>query len=382
MGRTNMKTAIKIAVLSCIITGSTVYVLMQRRPATARPITIASADAPELSAEEKANIEVYEKCSAGVVNVTSTTLSYDFFLHPVPEESGTGSGAIIDDAGHIITNYHVVEGAVRLEVTLADQTKYPAKVIGFDANNDLAVLKIDAAKERLTAIPLGDSKKLKVGQKVLAIGNPYGLQRTMTTGIVSSLGREIEAQNGRIIEDVIQTDASVNPGNSGGPLLNAAGQMVGLNTAILSQKDGGITGIGFAVSSTTIERIANDLIAYGTVRRPYFGARTVGLSQYFGLSEGLGLNTVNGLLILAVEPDSPAARAGIRGSSHEVTVGNYRVPAGGDVILAVAGNAVESTQHLASAIDQFKPGDPVTLTLLRDNQRVDVSVTLGEMPNG
>src|SRR5438093_1076992 len=131
-----MKTAIKIAVLSCIITGSTVYVLMQRRPATARPITIASADAPELSSEEKANIEVYEKCSAGVVNVTSTTLSYDFFLHPVPEESGTGSGAIIDDAGHIITNYHVVEGAVRLEVTLADKTKYPAKVIGFDANND------------------------------------------------------------------------------------------------------------------------------------------------------------------------------------------------------------------------------------------------------
>lgn len=377
-----MKKAIKAAVLSCIITASFVYIVLQRRPITSQPITIASADGLELSAEEKANIDVYEKYSAGVVNVTSTTLSYDFFLHPVPAESGTGSGVIIDNVGHIITNYHVVEGAVRLEVTLADKTKYPAKMIGFDANNDLAILKIDADKERLVTIPVGDSRKLKVGQKVLAIGNPYGLQRTMTAGIVSSLGREIESENGRIIEDVIQTDASVNPGNSGGPLLNGAGQLVGLNTAILSQKNGGITGIGFAISSTTIQRVANDLIAYGAVRRPHLGARTVSLSQYFGLSDQLGLNTVNGLLILAVDEDSPAARAGIRGASHDVTAGNFRVPAGGDVILAVAGHSVESTQHLASAIDQFKPGDQVTLTLLRDNQRIEVSVTLGEMPNG
>lgn len=377
-----MKTAIKAAVLSSIITASLVYIALQRRPTTSRPITIASADAPDLSVEEKENITVYEKYSAGVVNVTSTTLSYDFFLHPVPEESGTGSGAIVDDAGHIVTNYHVVADAVRLEVTLANQAKYPARVVGFDANNDLAVLKIEAGSERLTTIPLGDSTKLRVGQKVLAIGNPYGLQRTMTTGIVSSLGREIEAENGRIIEDVIQTDASVNPGNSGGPLLNAAGQMIGLTTAILSQRNGGITGIGFAISAATIQRVANDLIAYGSVRRPYLGIRAVGLSQYFGLSAGLGLNTVNGLLVLAVEKDSPAARAGIRGASHEKTIGNFRVPAGGDVVLAVGGHAVESTQHLASAIDQFKPGDQVSLTLLRENRKVDVTVTLGEMPNG
>ena len=372
----------KAAVLSSIITASSVYVFLQQRPKTSQPLTIASADAPDFSAEEKANISVYEKYSEGVVNITSTTLTYDFFLHPVPQESGTGSGAILDENGHIVTNYHVIEAATRLEVTLADKTKHPATVVGTDPNNDLALLKIDPGNERLTPIPLGDSKKLKVGQKVLAIGNPYGLQRTLTTGIISSLGREIEAENGRIIEDVIQTDAAVNPGNSGGPLLNTNGQMIGLNTAILSPANSGSIGIGFAVSATTIQRVANDLIAYGRVRRPYLGIRSVPLSQYFGLSEGLGLNTTTGLLILNIASDSPADRAGIRGATRETIIGNYRVPAGGDVILAVEGHDVESNEHLASAIDRFKPGDRVTLTLLRDNHKIDLPITLQDNPIG
>ena len=377
-----MKTMMKAAVLSSIITASSVYVFLQQRPKTSQPLTIASADAPDFSAEEKANISVYEKYSEGVVNITSTTLTYDFFLHPVPQESGTGSGAILDENGHIVTNYHVIEAATRLEVTLADKTKHPATVVGTDPNNDLALLKIDPGNERLTPIPLGDSKKLKVGQKVLAIGNPYGLQRTLTTGIISSLGREIEAENGRIIEDVIQTDAAVNPGNSGGPLLNTNGQMIGLNTAILSPANSGSIGIGFAVSATTIQRVANDLIAYGRVRRPYLGIRSVPLSQYFGLSEGLGLNTTTGLLILNIASDSPADRAGIRGATRETIIGNYRVPAGGDVILAVEGHDVESNEHLASAIDRFKPGDRVTLTLLRDNHKIDLPITLQDNPIG
>jgi S1-C subfamily serine protease len=204
----------------------------------------------------------------------------------------------------------------------------------------------------------------------------------MTTGIISSLGREIEAENGRVIEDVIQTDASVNPGNSGGPLLNSAGQMIGLNTAFLSPKNGGHTDIGFAVSASTVQRVANDLIVYGKVHRPYLGLRSVGLTQYPGLSNGMGLNTTSGLLILNIDEDSPASQAGIRGPSRETTIGNHRVPAGGDIVLAVNGHAVESPQHLASAIDQFKPGDRITLTLLRDNQQIQVPVVLGETPNG
>lgn len=216
----------------------------------------SSATTRNVSDEEKTNVAIYQKYSSSVVNITSTTLGYDFFLHPVTMESGTGSGVIIDDSGHVVTNFHVIKGASALEVTLADKGRQPARVVGFDATDDLAVLKIDVAKERLTPIPLGDSKGLQVGEKVLAIGNPYGLERTLTTGIISSLGREIESQNGGIIMDVIQTDAAINPGNSGGPLLNTNGEMIGLNTAILSPANSGSIGIGFVVSAETIRRVA------------------------------------------------------------------------------------------------------------------------------
>src|SRR2546426_11951708 len=283
-----MKNIIKVAFLSSIITAAMVYVVLEWRPLrseTARAPEVswassvasspAAVPAARLSDEERNNIEVYQKYSQGVVNITTTTVGYDFFLRPVPMESGTGSGAIIDDQGHIVTNYHVVRGAERLEVTLPDKSKVDAKVVGADANNDLAVIQISVPRGKLTPIPLGTSKGLLVGQKVLAIGNPYGLERTMTTGIVSSLGRSIQAENGRIIEDIIQTDAAINPGNSGGPLLNSQGQIIGINTAILSPgSNAGSIGIGFAIPADTVRRITADLITTGYVRHPWIGVKS------------------------------------------------------------------------------------------------------------
>jgi putative serine protease PepD len=233
----------------------------------------------------------------------------------------------------------------------------------------------------MTPIPLGTSGGLLVGQKVLAIGNPYGLERTLTTGIISSLGRSIQAQNGRVIEDIIQTDAAINPGNSGGPLLNSSGEIIGINTAILSPSNGSV-GIGFAIPADTVRRIVGDLISLGYVRRPYLGIRrSVALADLPGLAERLGINSGDvGLMVLNVQPNSPAERGGVRGASREVIVGNYRVPAGGDVILAVEGRAVNSTQELGGAIDRHKPGDRITITISRGNSRLELPIVLAEAP--
>jgi S1-C subfamily serine protease len=313
-------------------------------------------------------------------------VAYDFFLRPVPQ-SGTGSGAIFDNLGHIVTNYHVIEVAdVRggsIEVTLADKTKHPARIVGKDPNNDLAVLKIDVPQNRLSPIALGTSDGLQVGQKVLAIGNPYGLERTLTTGIISSLGRSIEAENGRIIEDVIQTDAAINPGNSGGPLLNTRGEIIGINTAIVSPGGGGNVGIGFSIPVDTVQRITKDLVTYGFVRRPYLGIRqnaAIALAEYGSLARRLRIDAEGGLLVVQVEPGSPAEAAGIRGYSREEIVGNYRVPAGGDVILAINGRAVNSVGELGTAIDRHKPNETVTVSILRDNRKIEIPVVLREDP--
>jgi putative serine protease PepD len=394
-----MKNIVKIAILSSIITAAVVYVMLEWRPlqqaeepeppgvswasSTASPAQQQQAAvlAPgSLSSDEKNNIDVYQKYSPGVVNITTTTLGYDFFLRPVPMQSGTGSGAIIDTEGRIITNFHVIDGARRLEVTLADKSKHIAEVVGRDPNNDLAVIKISVPGNRLTPIPLGTSKGLLVGQKVLAIGNPYGLERTLTTGIISSLGRSIQAANGRIIDEIIQTDAAINPGNSGGPLLNSQGQIIGINTAILSPS-GTSAGIGFAIPVDTVRRITADLITLGYVRHPYLGITTFALSEFPGLAQALEINTEGGLLVTAVQPSSPAARVGIRGPSREIIVGNYQFPVGGDVILAFQGKAVNSPQEMAGEVDRQKPGDRVTVTLLRNNQKMDLQVTLEEAPN-
>src|SRR5262249_8712432 len=271
-------------------------------------------------------IEIYQKYSQGVVNITSTSVAYDFFLRPVPQ-SGMGSGAIIDPLGHIVTNYHVVRDAELLEVTLPNKTKHKAKVVGTDPNNDLAVIQIDVPKTGVTPIPLGTSKGLQVGQKVLAIGNPFGLDRTMTTGIISALGRSIQAENGRVIEDIIQTDASINHGNSGGPLLNSQGQIIGINAAILSPNDTGNYGIGFAIPADTVRRITDEILKLGYVRHAFIGVEQRGLiplADIRGLADALELNTEGGLLVVSL-PNGPLLEAGVREANKRVRIGNYTV---------------------------------------------------------
>jgi len=389
-----MKNLIKVAFLSSVITAAMVYVILEWKPIRSdfsQPpeVSWASTSAgistavppPGLSEEERNNIEIYQRYSPGVVNITTTTIGYDFFLRPVPMESGTGSGAVIDDQGHIVTNFHVVRGAETLEVTLPDKSKHEARVVGADPNNDIAVIQINVPRGRLTSVPLGTSKGLQVGQKVLAIGNPYGLERTLTTGVISSLGRSIQAENGRIIEDIIQTDAAINPGNSGGPLLNSQGQMIGINTAIYSPSNSGSVGIGFAIPADTVRRITGDLLTTGYVRHAWLGiGSTVNLADFPGLANALRLNTERGLMIVDTYQNSPASRAGLRGATDEVRIGRRRWPVGGDVLLEFQGKAINSLQELASEVDRYKAGDRVTVTVLRGNRKIDVPVTLEEAP--
>ena len=392
-----MRNLIKVAFLSSIITAAMVYVLLEWRPLRSelsRPPEVSWASSPSgatspagpaaapLTDDERNNIEVCQKYSQGVVNITSTSVACcDFFLRPVPQ-SGMGSGAIIDAQGHIVTNFHVVQDAELLEVTLPNKTKHKARVVGTDPNNDLAVIQIDA-RTGLTPIPLGTSKGLQVGQKVLAIGNPFGLDRTMTTGIISALGRSIQAPNGRIIDDIIQTDASINHGNSGGPLLNNQGQIIGINTAIFSPNDTGNYGIGFAIPADTVRRIADELVRLGYIRHAYLGVDPRGLiplADIRGLADALDVNTEGGLLVINVPPNGPLAEAGIREANRRVRVGNVVLPAGGDVILAIQGKNVNSFVELATEVDRYKPGERITVTVLRGNRKIDLQVTLQELP--
>jgi putative serine protease PepD len=364
--------------------------------AAAEPIAVGAAAAvpsvtpppsPETppNDDEKNNIDIYERYSPGVVNITTTVVAYNFFVGAIPTE-GTGSGAILDKEGHIVTNNHVVENsntgraAERVEVTLADKTKRLAKIVGRDPTTDLAVIKIEPGQSKLTAVPLGNSTGLHVGQKVLAIGNPYGFEGSLSTGIISSLGRSIEARNGRIIDNVIQTDAAINPGNSGGPLLNRNGEIIGINTAIFSQS-GGSVGIGFAIPADTVRRITSDIIAYGFVRRPYFGVtEALNLADLPCVSQSLGLSTEKGLMTVSVAPNSPAARAGIRPAQRQVILCNRRIPIGGDVIVAMDGKPVVDPKQFLLEIDKHRAGDQVKVTILRDNQREDIVVVLQETP--
>ncbi len=385
-----MKNLIKVAFLSSIITAAMVYVVLEWRPLRSelsRPPDVSWASSPVsaapaagLSDEERNNIEIYQKYSQGVVNITTITVAYDFLYRAVPQ-SGMGSGAIIDAQGHIVTNFHVVKDAEQLQVTLPDKSKHAAKIVGSDPNNDLAVIQIDVPRGGLTPIPLGSSKGLQVGQKVLAIGNPFGLDRTMTTGIISSLGRSIESENGRIIEDMIQTDASINHGNSGGPLLNNQGQIIGINSAILSPSDTGSIGIGFAIPADTVRRITDELITRGYVRHAYLGiGQPIALMEYPGLASAIHLDTNGGLMVVQVERNGPAAVGGIHGYTQEVIVGRIRVPIGGDVILAIQGKEVNSLQQLRTEVDRYKPGDKITVSVLRNNKKMDLPITFQEAP--
>ncbi|MGH7387511.1 MAG: S1C family serine protease, partial [Candidatus Methylomirabilales bacterium] len=285
---------------------------------------------------------------------------------------------IINEQGYIITNNHVVEDAKSLEVTLANGKKVAARLVGRDSNNDLAVIKIDVPGEKLQVARLGNSEQLQVGQMTIAIGNPFGLDRTVTTGVVSSLKRTLRAPNGREIRDVIQTDAAINPGNSGGPLLNSRGEVIGINTAIFSPT-GGSVGIGFAIPVNTANRLVPELIAKGRVSHPYLGIRGANVTPE--LSQLLSLPVQQGVLVILVEPRSPADQAGIRGGDRRVRVGNRILMVGGDLIVGIDGQKVENNDRLVAYLDDHKRvGQTVELEILRQDQRLKLSATLGEEP--
>ncbi len=329
-----------------------------------------------LTEDEKNNVVIYQKISPSVVNIISTVLTRDFFLNPVPRE-GSGSGSIIDTRGHILTNNHVIRDAQKLEVTLFDGSKWRAKLIGKDPDNDLAVIKIGAPVEKLKPLPLGDSHRLQVGQKVLAIGNPFGLGLTLTTGIISSLGRNIRSEVGTMIEELIQTDASINPGNSGGPLLNSAGEMIGINTAIISPT-GTSVGIGFAIPVHTAKEIVPQLITKGYVAYPYLGASVQPLFPEF--AKVLGLTVHRGAMIVEVTPGGPADKAGLRGGNRQLQVGNLLFIVGGDIITQVDQHRVNNAEDLIKQLRNKKAGDRITLKILREGNTQNVAVTLQERP--
>jgi S1-C subfamily serine protease len=324
-----------------------------------------------LDAEEQNNITVYHKNIGSVVNITSKAVTFDFFYGLVPEE-GQGSGFIIDKEGHILTNYHVIADARQIEVTLHNRKKYGATIVGVDRAHDLAVVQIKAPE--LTPMVLGDSSKLQVGQKVYAIGNPFGLSGTLTRGIVSSI-RQVQEPDGMKIEDAIQTDASINPGNSGGPLLNMHGDVIGINTMIASNV-GQSAGIGFAIPINTAKAVINDLLTLGRVRRPALGVTTIPIDPQ--LADQMGLVEDYGLLILQVVPGGAADNAGLRGGSQRAFLGNTPIMVGGDLIVAIDGKKVEDQQELAQTMNNHRAGDTVRITIYRGKKKLEVSVVLGE----
>ena len=339
-------------------------------------ILVLPAASPCLTKDEENNIAIYEQVGPGVVNVTSVVIQQDFFLNPIPRQ-GAGSGSIIDRDGHILTNHHVIEDSTRLEVTLSDGSRWPAKLVGSDPDHDLAVIKIDVPSDKLTVIAMGDSSALRVGQKVLAIGNPFGLGQTLTTGIISSVGRSIRSERGILIEKLIQTDAAINPGNSGGPLLDSTGKIIGVNTAIISPT-GASVGVGFAVPINAAKRILPELIAKGYVSYPWLGASVYPLIPEF--SRAMGLSVERGALIGEVVSGGPADKAGLRGGDRQVRVGNSLVLAGGDVIVEMDGQPITGSDDLIRRIRDHRPGDTVELKVLRDNEFQQFEVTLGEKP--
>lgn len=336
-------------------------------------------DAAGLDFAERRIIDVYERVSPSVVSIKTQVMRQDFFLNVVPEE-GSGSGFVLDKEGHILTNFHVVDGAERIEVTFGDKQTSPATAIGLDARNDVAVLKVDVPPVDLQPVVLGDSLDLRVGQWAIAIGNPFGqFGRTLTTGVISALGRTLQGPDGRTITDVIQTDAAINKGNSGGPLLDSSGRVIGINSAIFSPT-GTSAGVGFAVPVDTLKRILPDLLALGRYRHPWLGVRYA-YNITPGLAEVLKLPASSGLLLVQLYNGSPLEGAGVRDTQQEVIIGNQRVYTGGDILTAVDGKPITSLDQLEAYVEKsYTVGDSMTLTLIRDGQTIDVSVELVEEP--
>jgi S1-C subfamily serine protease len=346
---------------------------------TAKPdFALTEADAaPAYDNEELQNIAVYKKALPSVVNITSTeVVCCDFFLRPVPQQ-GQGSGFIIDNQGHILTNYHVIDDAQTVEVTLWNKKKYKANRIGVDPVHDIALLQITGA-QNLQPATLADSQHLMVGQMVYAIGNPFGFSGTMTRGMISAI-RSILEPNGNRIEDAIQTDASVNPGNSGGPLLNSHGDVIGITTMIASNPNGGAdqsAGIGFAIPISTAKAIVEDIMKYGHARRPSLDISTLPIGP--DEAEQIGLPADYGILIEKVLPDGAAARAGLRGGTQLAYKGRTQVMLGGDLIVGCDGQEITTPQDLSNALNAHHAGDTVVVTIYRGQQRMNIKVTLSE----
>ena len=324
---------------------------------------------------ETENVNIYKQASPAVANIVTRAVEYDFFFNAVPVE-GAGSGFVIDGDGHLLTNYHVVQNAQEVEVTLGDQSHYKARVIGADTRNDIALLQIQSKKGgKIASLPLGDSRALQVGQRVLAIGNPFGFQSTLTTGVVSALGRTVQTGETTFIDEAIQTDAAINRGNSGGPLLNSHGEVIGINSAIYTPS-GTTAGIGFAIPINTARRVAEDLITLGHVRRASLGVE--GTAIWPELAEAVNLPVKEGILIERVVPDGPAARAGLRGGTRSVMAGLRELRLGGDILVGAEDKPVTSQMDLNLILNRERPGDKITLTVYRDGKKIEIPVSLGE----
>ncbi len=337
------------------------------------PLELTEAHAqPAYDAEELANIAVYKKALSSVVNVTASTVAYDFFYGAVPQQ-GQGSGFILDKQGRILTNYHVIANARLIEVTLDNKRKVKAKLIGSDQAHDLALLQIDAAD--LVPATLSDSRTLVVGQKVYAIGNPFGLSGTMTTGIISSI-RSVRGPQGALIENAIQTDAAINPGNSGGPLLNSRGEVIGITSMIASNGADQNSGVGFAIPINTAKAVLDDFSRYGHVRRPSLGIVPLAIGP--DLASQMGLAADSGVLILRTVPGGAADRAGLRGGRERAYLGNSEIFLGGDLIIGMDDQPVTSPQDLGEIMNRHEVGDAVVVTFLRGQRKLTAKVVLGD----
>jgi len=333
---------------------------------------------PGVDVGEQQVIAVYKRVSPAVVNITTKVLRLSFFFGVIPEE-GSGSGFIWDREGHIVTNYHVVENAETIEVSFGEEVVMPAEIVGVDPPNDLAVLRVERLPEGVEPIPLGSSKDLQVGQTAIAIGNPFGqFERTLTTGVISALNRTLEVERGRVLRRVIQTDAAINRGNSGGPLLDSRGRLIGINTAIYSPT-GTSAGVGFAIPVDTAKRVVPELIAHGRYPHPWLGA--LGYNITPALAKALDLPVERGLLVAKLYRDSPAVKAGLRGATQEVILGNRRIYTGGDIITAIDGQPLRTWEDLDAYLElETRVGQRVKLSIWRGSKQLTLTAELAEEP--
>jgi S1-C subfamily serine protease len=350
----------------------------QRQPerveAVPAPAAFPEPKGNELVGDEVLTVKIYSQAAPAVANIVTRTLEYDVFMEPVPVE-GAGSGFVIDPRGYILTNFHVVQGAQAISVTLGDRSHYDATFVGADERNDIAMVKIDPKDRKLPALTMGDSDGLLVGQRVLAIGNPFGFQSTLTTGVVSALGRTVQTGQTTVIDGAIQTDAAINQGNSGGPLLNSHGEVIGINSAIYTPS-GTTAGIGFAIPISTAKLIAQDLITEGRVHRATMGVEARVISP--PIAEELKLPVQEGLLIERVAGGGPADHAGLRGGNRTAILGMRRILLGGDVLTSIDGRPITEQMDLNLALNRKRPGDTVKVEFYRGGQKMTAQVTLSD----